>query len=273
MLNKVKKYTYSFQICIRNSLEYRFNFVTSFLFKFLPVFINFFLWKIIYLSSGGTIENIKGMTLNRVISYIIIIQFVDILISPDGVDFKVMSEIKEGELSKYLLKPINYFYYNLTQVIANKVLFIPPVIATYVIVSVLFRKYIVLYQNLASIFLFIPALLLAFFIRYYIAVILGLIGFFLTEVSSFYIMTNRIILFLSGMLFPLIFLPNTLLTIFSFLPFYYITYFPSMIAVGAFSIKEILVGYCISTLWLVGLYIIAVIMWRIGLKKYESVGG
>ncbi|MBD5534787.1 MAG: hypothetical protein HDQ99_03825 [Lachnospiraceae bacterium] len=273
MLNRVKKYTYSFQISIRNSIEYRFDFVTSFLFKFLPVFINFFLWKIIYLSSGGIIETIKGMTLNRVVSYIIIIQFVDALISPDGVDFKVMSEIKEGELSKYLLKPINYFSYNLSLIVAKKVLFIPPVIATYVIVSLLFHEYIVLYQGLVDILLFIPALLLAFFIRYYIAIILGLIGFFLTEVSSLYIMTNRIILFLSGMLFPLVFLPDTLLTVFSCLPFYYITYFPSMIAIGALNVKEILFGYCISTIWFVGLYIIAVIMWRIGLKKYESVGG
>lgn len=273
MLKKMNKYVCSFQICIRNSLEYRFDFVTSFLFKFLPVFVYFFLWKMIYISSGSYIEEMKGMTLNHVVSYIIIIQFIDILISSNGIESKIMSEIKEGELSKYLLKPVNYFVYNLSISIANKILYVAPVVVAFLLIELIFKKYIVLFQNITYILFFIPALLIAFFIRYFIAVILGLIGFLLTEVSSLYIMTNRIILFLSGMLFPLIFLPAIILNIFSCLPFYYIAYFPAMIAIGNITYRQIILGLVLGGVWLFLLYGITVALWRSGLKKYESVGG
>lgn len=273
MLRKIDKYLRSFQIYIRNSIEYRFDFITSIMFKFLPVFVYFFLWKMVYISAGSYIEEIKGMTLKHVVSYILIIQFVDILISSNGIENKIMSEIKEGELSKFLLKPINYFAYNLSISIANKVIYLAPVVVTFLLTKFIFQKYIILFCDIEYILFFIPACLIAFFIRYFIAVILGLIGFWLTEVSSLYIMTNRIILFLSGMLFPLIFLPTVIFNIFSCLPFYYAAYFPAMIAIGNITNRQIILGLTFGGGWLFLLCGITFILWRSGLKRYESVGG
>jgi len=57
-----------------------------------------------------------------------------------------------------------------------------------------------------------------------------------------------------------------------FLPFAYTIYVPVQLYLGKISFAEGLRGLAIEILWLVALYIIIKVVWRLGLRKYESVG-
>ncbi|MHB1392558.1 MAG: ABC transporter permease [Clostridia bacterium] len=271
--NSVNKYICSFSLGLRSSLEYRFDFVTSLLFKVLPIFIYFFLWKVIYVSNGLEANSINGMTLKQVISYIIFVQFIDMLTLPGGIESKVMSEIKEGEISKYLVKPINYFFYNLSLIVANKTIFILPLIIALAAIMSIFRDYIKIFDDMIFIIPLIISLFISFILRYLINFCLGLIAYWLNEISSLYVMTNRITLFLAGMLFPLTFLPEELLKVSSYLPFHYIGYFPTMLVIGSMSHGDLITGIITGGVWVCALSILAVALWKAGLKKYVSVGG
>ncbi|MGE5632548.1 MAG: ABC transporter permease [Caulobacteraceae bacterium] len=272
-MNSINKYIRTFNIGLRNSLEYRFDFITSLLFKVLPVFIYFFLWKVIYVSNGMESNSINGITLKQVISYVIFVQFIDMLTLPGGIESKVMSEIKDGEISKYLVKPVNYFFYNLSLIAANKTIFMMPLLVTLAVIMGIFKEYLETFNNIFIVVPLIISLIISFMLRYLINFCLGLLAFWMTEISSLYVMTNRITLFLSGMLFPLAFLPEELYVVSSFLPFHYIGFFPAMVAIGNIEQADLIKGIVTSGIWVCVISMLSIILWRAGLKKYVSVGG
>jgi len=77
---------------------------------------------------------------------------------------------------------------------------------------------------------------------------------------------------MSGTFFPIVLLPAFLVKASYFLPFIYTIYIPVQLYLGKISFAEGLRGLAIEILWLVVLYGIIKVVWRFGLKKYESVG-
>jgi len=55
-------------------------------------------------------------------------------------------------------------------------------------------------------------------------------------------------------------------------PFIYTYYFPVQIVLGKVSTREAAEGLIIELLWIFVMYGIIKIVWRAGLRKYESVG-
>jgi ABC-2 type transport system permease protein len=269
------KYLKYFTIGMVNNIEYRFNILTVLFFNFLPVIINFYLWKAIFLSSSIRINQLNGMTLNQVVSYIIIVQFVDLLTGTASIDFeyKIMNEIKNGDICKYILKPINYFFYNMTLNISKTIIYIIPLSLISIIIFLMFKDYIVITNSLLYIFLFVISLMIAFLIRYYISFLFGLLGFFLDEVSQLYHLVDIVLRIISGYLFPLNFLPYGLCTVSKILPFQYLGFFPSMLLIGKFAINEVVKGISISLLWIIFLFFVYRLIWKIGMKRYSAFGG
>jgi ABC-2 type transport system permease protein len=271
MLKKYKKYGRVFNIGIRNSLEYRFDFFTSLLFGTLPIFVSFYLWNKIYFAAEVTLTNSIPYNLNHIITYIIIIQFIGMILSgPEG---SMMTEIKSGGLSKYLIKPINYFVYNIILDFASKIINILPIAICFVGVGFIFNKYIILFNDIILIVPLFISIVFAYLIRYFVGLLLGMVAFWLTETSSLYVMTSRIIAFLSGVYFPLFLIPGVLYKIIMFSPLSYIVYFPAMITIGEMHGQSLVNGLLISGTWVLILLIATITTWKIGLKRYESFGG
>lgn len=273
MWNQLNKYAKCFTIGIINNMEYRFNIITVLLFNFIPVIINFYLWKSIYLSKGIKVNQLSGMTLNQVVSYIIIVQFIDLLIGTASIDYKIMNEIKNGDICKYLQKPVNYFLYNLILCISQVAIYFIPLSLISIITFFMFKSYMVITNNMFSIILFITSLIMAFLIRYFISFLLGLLAFFLDEISQLYHMLGIVLRFVSGFLFPLAFLPYGLSILSKALPFEYMGYFPTMLLIGMFDIHEGLIGIAVSLLWIILLFLIYRFIWKIGMRRYSAFGG
>lgn len=273
MCTRLKKYVSSFNMGLRNNVEYRFNFVTVLLFNFLPVLVNLFLWRTVYLSEGVKVDKISAMTLEQVVSYIIFVQFISLLNGGSTVEYKIKQEILDGQICRFLLKPINYFRYNLSLAISQNVMYIIPLTLILLAVLILFGGYITITHNVVFISLFIIQVMLAFFISYHISFLLGLIAFFLNEISDLYNLLQTFFRFLSGAMFPLVFLPGSLKTISRALPFQYTSFSPCMTLIGKYDLNRILTDTAISFAWVVALHLAYKYVWKKGLRKYSAYGG
>ncbi len=267
------KYLKCFFMGVINNIEYRFNIMTVLIFNFIPIIINFYLWKAIYLSKGIGVNQLGGMTLNQIVTYIIIAQFIDLIIGTSSIEYKVMNEIKNGDICKYLQRPVNYLLYNLMLSLSKSFIYIVPVVTISGVIYVMFKNYIIIQDNLFFILLLIISVIISYLIKFFISFLLGLLGFFLNEISQLYYMIGIIIRFFSGFVFPLSFLPFGLDKISMMFPFQYMGYFPSMIFIGMFDLYEIVRGILIGSLWILILFLFYRYIWKIGLRRYSAFGG
>lgn len=129
----MRKYYWVFKSEIQNILEYRFNFLSSFLFSLVPLGVNVLLW-ITVSKNNSSFE----MNIGEIISYYLIILVSSNLTEPSIVS-QISKDIRLGDLNKYLVKPCNYSLYYLAKDIPSKLMFIAmnafPIIVLFVLMN------------------------------------------------------------------------------------------------------------------------------------------
>src|SRR3989454_1938635 len=108
----MKKYFHVINIGIQNNLTYRFNFLARTLFGLIPLIAMLYVWRAIYSgkSPGATVGT---YTLSEMISYYLLTTIVDALTAVNEDDWQIATDIKDGNISQFLLKPIDYLAYRL----------------------------------------------------------------------------------------------------------------------------------------------------------------
>lgn len=262
----MRLYMKTFLIGLQQAMQYRLRIIINILVGFIPVIINCLLWIAIYRSVN--FAEIDGFTCKEMISYLIMALIINNYLGAGASDYTISEDIKNGGLSKFLLKPINNFLYYITTSLPESVfylicIFSPIMIALYALV--------LKQRSPLTIVLSIVVLFLAYILHFMLNYLIGLLAFWTTSVSSFIYMKDEIINFLSGNILPLSFFPALFIKISNFLPFQYMVYFP----INAFlneSVPSICKGMGIQCLWILILYVIIKLVWSRGLKRYSSVG-
>lgn len=222
----------------------------------------------LWVSSGS---NLSGSQINTLVTYYIAIFIIDRLTS-FYFENRMQEDIKNGELSKYLLKPIGLHKFLISDNIGGKtfntLFLLLPVIT---IIFFAFSKYII-FPSFINIFLFTISLLLAFFLQFSIAYIIASCAFFIEQafsISHFHWMLDAVA---GGYMFPLIFYPQYIRTIFEYLPFAYVYYFPASILTNTLTISDSVFRLLVSLIWAIILYIFSQKFYQLGVKKYSSSG-
>ncbi len=79
---------------------------------------------------------------------------------------------------------------------------------------------------------------------------------------------------LGGQVFPLDLMPGWLFGLSSWLPYYYLIYFPAALLTGRITeLDAALQGLAIQAGWVVVLLIFAQFLWTRGLRRHTAVGG
>jgi len=79
--------------------------------------------------------------------------------------------------------------------------------------------------------------------------------------------------FASGRFFPLNILPAFLFKLINFLPFSFLVFFPLNVYLGRLTLPEVYRGLLTQAIWIVLLFVVLKIVWSLGLRRYEAVGG
>src|ERR1035437_9423708 len=100
----MKKYLHVIGIGLQNNIQYRFNFLTRTLFSFIPLFAMLSLWRTIYAGNGRAGEH-NGFTREQMICYYLLVAVVDVSTAVNEDDWQIPADIREGNISQFLLKP------------------------------------------------------------------------------------------------------------------------------------------------------------------------
>ncbi len=273
MIGSIRKYLKILRISLVERLTYRADFFVTTFFRFLPLITTFLLWEAIYAGSGK--EEIVGFNRNQMIAYLLLVQISRMFSSMPGLSTGIARDIRDGNLKKYLLQPIDMLTYLLSYRGAHKIAYIVTAAAPYAVLFALFHDVFTDLPDAWTWLAYAVSLILAFLIGFYFEACIGISGFWLLEITSFAYIINIFNFFVSGQMFPLELLEQyPLITpILRILPFQYLAYFPAMVFLGKKTGDELIVGLGIELAWAVGLMLLSRWMYRLGLRHYSAYGG
>src|SRR5437016_1581565 len=146
-------------------LVYRADFFVATLFRFLPLLATFLLWEAVYAGSGQ--DEIAGFTRNRMIAYLLLVQISRMFSSMPGLAGGIARDIRDGNLKKYLLQPIDMLWYLLSYRGAHKLAYIATTALPYALLFFLFRDVFDELPGPLTWLAYLASLLLAFLIGFF----------------------------------------------------------------------------------------------------------
>src|SRR5690606_18195339 len=139
-----------------------------------------------------------GFNLNEMISYLLLVHISRMFSSMPGLASGIARDIRDGALKKYLLQPIDMISYLVTYRIAHKMAYITMSALPYGILFWLCRDYFPGWPDPWTFAGYVAALLLGFMIGFFFECCIGMIGFWLLEVTSFLYVITTLTFFFSG---------------------------------------------------------------------------
>ncbi len=267
----MRKYWVVFCVALSERLVYRADFFISTFLRFIPIITTILLWRAIY--NGAKVGEVGGLAYTQMVGYYLLIMVTRAFGSMPRLAGTVAIDIREGGLRKYLLQPIDYLAYQLVIRIAHKLVYFVMAALPYAIVFWMCKSFL---PNAPAGSAWGPIILtlgLAFMLGYTINALIGMLGFWFLEVSSFVHMFMSLQYFLSGHMFPLSLLPGAVQRWVTYLPFAYETYYPTMILLGKLNPTEtrhVLLGQAV---WVLVLFVTSRVVWARGLRRYAAYGG
>ena len=270
ILKKLSRYLAVFKISFHHEFAYRVSFVMWRVRNIIQIFVVFFLWDTVFSTQGRVIF---GYDRSKMLTYVFGLIIVRaIVLSTKVVD--VAGHVSRGELSNYLVRPINYFKYWFTRDLSSKFLNISFAGVETLILYIILRPPFFIQTNPISIIGFLVSIVLAMLIFFMLLFIVSSVPFWAPEMGwgAHFLVTVIVVEFLSGALFPLDVLPQSLQSILSYTPFPYLIYFPLQVYLGKVSTIVLLRGVLVSGIWVILLWFAMKSVWRRGLKAYQAYG-
>ena len=266
----MKKYKTAFLVGVSNSMEFRFDFFMNLLSTVFPIIMQVFIWISMYGGSGG--DALYGYTFPQMIMYVVVAGAVSKFTST-GVEYMVNEDIHTGGIAKYLVRPVNYIGFRLSDIIGNK--FSSMITMIFLTIGALFVLFFAVDFTVSplAVLLFFPALAFATVLNFFLFFCLSMLAFWLTEIGNFFHAMSVVIMVMSGGVFPVSVFGSTYERIAKFIPLTYTVNYPIQILAGTVGIGEAVQVLAIQLFWICVLAVLARITWSCGLKKYVAVGG
>jgi ABC-2 type transport system permease protein len=266
MKSLVDLYIQQFKTTLAVMFAYRASLFIWMLGMILEPLVYLIVWLIVSTSNNGSIGD---YTTNQFAAYYILLMLIN-QVTYTWIMFEYEYRIREGNLSFALLKPVHPIHSDIADNISSKLITLPFIILVAGGLILIFHPVITLYPW--SVALFIPALLLAFAVRFLLEWTLALSAFWTTRVSAVNQTYFVVLLFLSGQFAPLTLLPLPIQVLANVLPFKWLISFPIDLISGRLSVNQALIGLGVQIVWLFASYILLRIVWRAGVKIYAAVG-
>lgn len=267
----LRKYFNIFRASLTERLAYRADFFLSTLLRFLPVVTTILLWHAVYVAANG--RSLAGYSEDDMIAYLLLVHISRMFSSMPGLAHGIARDIRDGNLKKYLLQPIEMIPYLLSYRVAHKAAYIATSAIPYAILFFVFRDYFTLPTDPLVWAAYAAALLLGFLVGFFFEATIGMLGFWFLQIGSFLYVINTLSFFLSGHMLPLDVLPAGMAEVLKFLPFKYLAYYPATILLGKVQGADLLWGLLIEAAWAAGLIVMARWLYRRGLRHYSAYGG
>lgn len=267
------KYWTIFRICLIERFTYRTDFFLFTLMRFMPIITTIFLWGAVF--AGSDQERIAGLTSPEMVAYYLLVTVGRAFSSMPGLAEGIATDVREGNLKKYLLQPVNWLGFLFVARVAHKIVYYTIAAVPFALIFWLCRGFFDGWPAWPVTAAFLVSLGLGFAIGFLFESLVGLGAFWVLEISSLNYMILMVSYLLSGHMFPLDLLPGGLGTAVKMLPFQYLAYFPAKVFLHGESMgfAALATELAIEFAWVVALFIAVRVACRRGLKRYSAFGG
>lgn len=277
-----------FQTAFSERLAYRGDFALGTLMRFLPIITQIFLWGAIFDSiaqsgivatgdrTGDVTEPVQigGFGFREMVAYYLITMIARAFSSMPNLAAGIALQIRNGEIKRYLIQPIDLIGFLLINRIAHKIAYYAVAIAPFALVFYLCRDYFADGFPPPHLFMaFLASLVMGFLIGFFLEAAIGMIGFWFLEVSSLLFLYMLFSFFLSGHMFPLTLLPDSIAPFVDFLPFKYLAYFPAAVFLGKIPPEELPLELAIEAAWVILFVVVCRVAFHRGVARYSGFGG
>lgn len=188
-------------------------------------------------------------------------------------DEEMSDQVRTGDFSKWLLKPLRFPFAFIPQTIGRKVfsgfVMLLPML-TLILVS--FHRYLV-FPDTPMLVFFALSLVVTVGLRFTFSAIAAAGAFFWEHAEALTHARWVLEIIAGGYMLPLSFYPSWLRFIPEALPFKYAYFVPVSIFTGTFDTPTILISLVGGVLWLTAMLFLTKWLWTIGIRRYSGVGG
>jgi ABC-2 type transport system permease protein len=246
-------------------LQYRsFFFILAFGWM-IPPLIYLLVW-----STAAGAQPIGGLTRGAFVAYYLVLILVN-QITYSQTNWTVGDLIRYGQMNRLLVRPLSPFFDALASEMAGKVVYLTFDIPIVLILALILKPE--LQPTWLEVLAFLPALLLAWALRFLWGYWLALLAFWATRADALLAVQDSLIFLLAGQVAPVMLLPGALQIAARILPFWYMVGFPVAVLTGQVDAAGMAQGFVIQAGWLLAALSLTAIVWRLGLRRYAAVGG
>lgn len=260
-------YLQQFKTTLASQLQYRASMVIWLIGHVLEPLIYLVVWSLVSRTQGG---DVGGYTTAQFAAYFIVLMLVN-HVTYTWIMYEYEYRVRHGDFSFALLRPVHPIHSDIADNVSSKLITLPGMLVAALVLALIFRPQVTIVPwALAAA---VPALVLAFLVRFLVEWTLALAAFWTTRVSALNQMYFVAMLFLSGQIAPLSLLPPWVQTVASVLPFRWMISFPVELVLGRLTPADAAIGMGVQVLWLAGCLLLVRLVWRAGVRVYSAVGG
>ncbi len=266
---RVRAWLALIRAAIMEFLQFRVSALVMLLGNIIYLIVIYNLWKAIYASVDGGVVN--GMSFNDTMIYLVLAS-AQFTFMEAYLVWEMGRAVQSGKIVLDLLKPIPYEQYLLFGMEGGNIAaFVVTFIPTFIIVQIITKGAIPMGINLVY---YLIAATLGMLINFTIDFMVGTICLYTQSIWGINIMKEVVVLFMSGATVPLAFFPETFKKIVMFFPFHSIYNTPlTFLTNSSLTTKDSLLMILEQLLWVIGLFIIGKIFWKISERTITVNGG
>ena len=219
-------------------------------------------------AAGG--KTIGGMNRGEFVAYYLVLILVN-QVTYSQANWTVGDLVRYGQMNRLLIRPLSPFYDTLSSEMAGKVVYMIFDLPIVLVLALVMRPE--MHASLRDLLAFIPALLLAWALRFFWGYWLALLAFWATRADALLALQDSLVFLLAGQVAPVGLLPGLLRTAAKILPFRYMVGFPVEVLTGQVNHAGLIRGFAVQAGWLALALALTALLWRSGLRRYSAVGG
>jgi ABC-2 type transport system permease protein len=254
------------RVAIAVELQYRASSVIWLLGMVIEPVIYLAVWSAAAAAQGG---EIGGYGARDFAAYYLVLTVVNQITSSWHM-WEFQFRVQQGQFAFLLLRPVHPIHGDLAENLAHKVMMQPFLLPMVFALGFVFAPRVSVEGWAWA--AFVPALALAFALRFAVEYTLALACFWTTRIQAVNQTYFAVLFFLSGRVAPVELLPGWLQGLAAALPFRWMVAFPVELALGRLSPAEVATGFAAQAAWIALASLALVALWPRALRRFSAVG-
>ena len=168
------------RIALEERMVYRGDFWLGTMMRFLPIVTQVFLWGAVFagMSAAAGGGQIAGYNRNNMVAYYLVAMIGRAFSSMPGLASGIARQIRDGEIKKYLIQPVDFIGFLFLMRVAHKIVYYGVALVPFAIAFYLFRGYFSGWPPVDVLAAFVISLFLSFLLGFFLEAMIGMLGFF-----------------------------------------------------------------------------------------------